>query len=231
MNRYKHIFFDLDRTLWDFETNSASALQKIFHLFHLDEYGEITIVDFVSKYKEINEKMWALYRKGYIKKSELRKGRFTQTLVFFKIKDKRLGAQLDEAYISLSPHHTALVEGATEILDYLKERYQLHIITNGFEEVQFIKLNKSGIRDHFDVIVTSERAKARKPDAEVFQLAMLEAGTQPADSLMIGDDLDSDIIGARNVWMDQVYYNPERLKHEEDITHEITNLRELKTIL
>jgi len=231
MNRYKHIFFDLDRTLWDFETNSELALKKIYQMFKLSERGIHEEAVFVSKYKEINEKMWSLYRKGYIKKSELRKGRFSQTLVHFKVKDKKLGQEIDEAYISISPSNTALVPGAMETLNYLKERYQLHIITNGFEEVQFIKLSKSGIRDHFDVIVTSERARARKPDAEVFQLAMLEAGTKAAESIMIGDDLESDIVGARGVWMDQVYYNPEGSLHAEEITHEISHLDELRTIL
>jgi len=231
MNRYKHVFFDLDRTLWDFETNSESALKEIYKMFKLGERGILEEGIFVSKYKEINEKMWALYRKGFIKKSELRRGRFSQTLVHFKVKDKKLGQELDEAYISISPHNTALVPGALEALNYLKDRYQLHIITNGFEEVQFIKLNKSGIRDHFDVIVTSERARARKPDAEVFQLAMLEAGTKASESIMIGDDLESDILGARGVWMDQVYYNPEKSDHGEEITHEISHLDELRTIL
>jgi len=231
MSRYKHIFFDLDRTLWDFETNSATALRELYKKFNLADRGILDEIHFITKYKEINEKMWGLYRKGFIKKSELRRGRFSQTLVHFKIKDKKLGIDLDEAYISTSPHNTALVPGAFETLNYLKDRYQLHIITNGFEEVQFIKLSKSGIRDHFDVIVTSERAKARKPDAEVFQLAMLEAGTKASESIMIGDSLESDILGARSVWMDQVYYNPEKKNHNEEITHEISHLDDLRTIL
>lgn len=230
--RYKHIFFDLDRTLWDFDTNSRFALEVIYEKNELDTLGILNLEAFIQVYQDINEQMWTSYRLGNLSKAHLRTRRFSKTLAHFGYENEKLGIKLDQDYIAISPYQTALLPQAIETVGYLAEKYQLHIITNGFEEVQNIKLDKSGLLPFFKTMMTSERAMARKPDPIVFQLACKMAGANTFDSLMVGDDLEADIIGAKNVSMDQVYFNPVRKSHGvNDITHEITNLSELRTIL
>jgi len=232
MNKaYQHIFFDLDRTLWDFDKNSSEALAEIFDHFNLHSLGVSSCELFSSKYKEINDQKWDAYRRGRLRKKELRLQRFTDVLAHFGCYDLALGGQIDRFYISVSPHKTALLPGTLETLDYLSSKYKMHIITNGFEEVQHIKMRKSGITQFFDVVMTSERAMARKPDPAVFKLALAEPRAKAVHSIMIGDDLGTDISGARGVWMDQVYFNPKKMVHNDDVTHEIERIDQLKSIL
>jgi len=231
MAKYEHVFFDLDRTLWDFDTNSRLALGEMYVEFKLKERGIGSSVEFVKVYQEINEELWDRYRKGLLNKRKLRALRFSKTLEYFGFQDEYLGDQLGTAYIEISPYKTAVLPNCVEILDYLAGRYDLHIITNGFEEVQNIKLEKSGLTKYFSKVITSEQAGARKPDPKVFDYAFgLTTGTVK-NSLMIGDDLRTDIQGARNIKMDHVYYNPHRIGHSEDIFHEIKDLLELKNLL
>ncbi len=231
MGSYKHVFFDLDRTLWDFDTNSHTALSVIFSDMNLPRLGIDDFETFVKKYQEINEKLWGYYRIGSMSKSDLRKKRFTLTLKEFGVFDPDLGKRMDSAYLDVSPFQTALMPGTMETLEYLAAKYKLHIITNGFEEVQHVKMKKSGLEPFFDVVLTSERAKARKPDSAVFNLAFKLAQAEAFDSIMIGDDLRTDILGARNIEMDQVYLNPNSIAHQDEVTHEIIGLKELITIL
>lgn len=230
--QYKHVFFDLDRTLWDFETNSQVALRTIFENNSLTDLGITNAESFIRVYEEINEQLWRSYRLGNLSKKRLRSSRFTKTLAHFGYENEVLGMKLDTEYISISPYQTALLPQAMETVGYLSEKYHLHIITNGFEEVQNIKMDKSGLSPFFKTVMTSEKAMARKPDPIVFQLACKLAGANTFDSIMVGDDLEADILGAQNVSMDQVYFNPVKKSHDAtDITHEITDLAELQTIL
>lgn len=232
MPKYKHVFFDLDRTLWDFDTNSSRALNEIYESFNLKGEGISDFAEFSVQYQAINEKLWGWYRMGNIKKDELRKRRFTEALAHFGCEDTALGIKLEESYIKISPYQTTLMPNAIDTLEYLNEKYVLHIITNGFEEVQTIKMRQSGLDPFFKHMITSERAKARKPDPVVFNLACNLANTRPSESLMIGDDLTADIGGAQKVFMDQVYFNPHGVKHDRpNITFEIKGLEELKVIL
>jgi putative hydrolase of the HAD superfamily len=231
MPKYEHVFFDLDRTLWDFDTNSKLALGEIFVEFKLKEKGIDSSVEFIDVYQEINEKLWDLYRKGLLNKRKLRSQRFSKTLEYFGLFDEYLGEQIGTAYVEISPHKTAVLPNCMEILDYLAGRYKMHIITNGFEEVQNIKLDKSGLTKYFSKIITSEQAGARKPDPKVFDYAFGLTSGKVHNSLMIGDDLRTDIEGARNIEMDHVYYNPHRIDHSEDLHHEIADLLELKNLL
>lgn len=232
MPKYKHVFFDLDRTLWDFDTNSNRALIEIYESFNLKGEGIDDFTEFAKQYQVINEKLWGWYRMGNIKKNELRKRRFTEALAHFGCMDTALGINLEETYIKISPYQTTLMPNAIETLEYLSEKYILHIITNGFEEVQGIKMQQSGLDPFFKHMITSERAMARKPDPVVFHLACNLANTRPSESLMIGDDLTADIGGAQNVSMDQVYFNPDGVNHDKaDITFEIKGLEELKVLL
>jgi putative hydrolase of the HAD superfamily len=231
MPKYKHVFFDLDRTLWDFDTNSKLALAEMYIEFKLKERGMESSDEFIAVYQEINEGLWDLYRKGLLNKRKLRALRFSKTLEHFGLTDEYLGEQLGTAYIEISPYKTAVLPNCMEILDYLAGRYEMHIITNGFEEVQNIKLDKSGLTKYFSKIITSEQAGARKPDPRVFDYAFGLTSGKVSDSLMIGDDLRTDIQGARNIEMDHVYFNPNRVDHSEDLFHEIEDLLELKNFL
>ncbi len=231
MKRYQHLFFDLDRTLWDFESNSRQALSEIYETCELQGVGIAEIQQFIAAYEIINEELWSAYRLGNIHKRALRKMRFHKTLEKFGCADTLLSKRMEDMYISISPIKTALFPNAIEVLEYLADKYRMHIITNGFEEVQHIKLENSRLRHYFDFVMTSELAAARKPDPTIFRLAMQKVGAVPSNSLMIGDDLIADIGGARSIRMDQVFFNPGKNQHQEEVTHEIVDLIELKNFL
>ncbi|MBX7181034.1 MAG: YjjG family noncanonical pyrimidine nucleotidase [Bacteroidia bacterium] len=231
LKTYKHLFFDLDRTLWDLDRNSREALLEIYTHFKLEELGVINFEAFFENYKHINHRLWDDYRKGLIHKDSLRTIRFSQTLQLFQIFDPRLSEQIGYTYVEISPKKTNLLPNALSTLEYLAPHYQIHIITNGFEEVQHIKLENSGLKPYLSHIITSEKAQCKKPDPRIFAFALHETGAKRNESLMIGDSLELDIIGAKQVGISQVYFNPEGIKHSVEITHEIRNLQELQNIL
>lgn len=231
MNEYKHIFFDLDQTIWDFETNSRETLIELADKYDFTSKGIHSIPTFLQEYFHINEKMWDDYRKGLVDKNRLRYGRFEDTLKKFHIDDKLLAQNIANDYISMAPFKTNMFPHTLEVLDYLKQKYTLHIITNGFEEVQYIKIKNCGIEPYFEHVITSEKAGFTKPDIRIFHYSMQTAKTNSTNSLMIGDNIDADIIGARNAGIHQVYFNPSGLAHTEDITYEIKSLKELMAFL
>lgn len=227
IKKYKHIFFDLDHTLWDFHTNSSLALQHLFVQHELEARLRVTSQVFLDTYVRVNDEMWDKYRKGNIDKSTLRKERFKQTLSHFGHNDPELGERLDTEYLEVSPHQTALIPGTIEVLEYLAPRYQLHILTNGFTEIQNIKLTKSGLKNYFRHIITSESIGVNKPHAPVFVESLKRTGATRNESLMVGDNLAADILGAKNSGIDQVYFNPGSVPHKEKVTFEIRELKEL----
>ena len=225
------IFFDLDRTLWDFDRNSHKTLMYIYQEFNLNIKGVIDIDAFIASYTVHNEKLWALYRENRISKELLRSERFHLTLSDFGIDDNNLSVQLGDAYVSRCPLQTLLCSYSIEILEYLNKRYNLHIITNGFEEVQHIKLEASGLSSFFLNIITSEKVDAKKPDPMIFEYALKLAKVKAENSIMIGDDLPVDIIGAKSVGIHQIYFNPNKKDHNEIIDYEVSSLIEIKEIL
>lgn len=229
MKNYQHIFFDLDRTLWDFESNSVITLQEIFDSRKLESYG-LLFDDFVNYYKEYNHHLWDLYKLGKIKKPYLREERFRGSLKHFGIDSEELAEQVSQDYIYLSPRKTKLFPHSIEVLRELSKKYQLHIITNGFNEVQFIKMEKSGLTPYFKEVITSETVGVQKPNPKVFEYALRKANAIVNESIMIGDDQDSDINGAQSIGMDTIFVN----YYEEDLisqpTHHIQSLKELFTI-
>jgi putative hydrolase of the HAD superfamily len=231
LNDYKHIFFDLDRTIWDFETNSYETLTELAVKYKLDDRGIDSTDTFIQEYNVINNKMWDQLSKGLIDKQTLRFGRFYEALLKFNIDDKKLSEQIGNDYISISPYKTALFPNANEVLAYLNEKYVLHIITNGFDEVQHTKLKNSNIDHYFDHVITSERAGYSKPDVRIFEYSMNLANTDIASCVMIGDNLQADILGAKNAGINQVFFNHGNEVHAEEITHEINSLKELIEIL
>ena len=231
MKIYKHIFFDLDRTLWDFDKNALEAYCDIYEKYDLHQKGVFSFEAFTESYLRNNAELWALYVEGKIEKSYLTWRRFEVTLLDFGINDPELAKQIGIDYITISPKKTNLFPNSIETLEYLSEKYHLHIITNGFEEVQFNKLRNAGLDKFFDKVITSEAAGCKKPENCIFEYAIEKANALPADCLMIGDDIEVDIIGAQNVGMDTVYFNPNRIAHNGGIQHEIFDLIELKKLI
>lgn len=229
--KYKHIFFDLDRTLWDFETSALQAFNIIHEKYNLADLGVESGSAFHDKYTVHNDYLWDLYRKGQISKTLLKGKRFYLSLLDFGIDDKKLAEQIGEDYTIISPKLVNLFPNAIEILEYLFPKYNLHIITNGFKEVQAVKLKSSGMDKYFDKIITSEEAGVKKPDIKIFKYALEKASALSGESLMIGDDYETDIIGAQNTGMNQVYFNPEKKSFEYGCTHEIVDLKELSNFL
>jgi len=229
--RYKHIFFDLDHTLWDFERNAEEAKKELYERHRLRLLGIPSYEEFREKYIGINAGLWALYRDDMIKKDDLNFKRFYLTLREFGIDDRALGSLMASGFIEEISNKTYLFPYAKEILEYLYPKYPLYIITNGFEEVQFSKLKNSGMDKYFTTIITSEEAGVKKPDPAIFLFSLNKTGAVAGESLMVGDDLEVDILGAKVAGMDQLLVNHEGNVHDVEVTFEVRTLKEIETIL
>ena len=219
-----HIFFDLDHTLWDFEKNSALTFQKILPEADVDLAHE----QFINTYIPINAKYWKLYREEKVSKAALRYARLKETFhaLKYEISDEKINS-LAKEYILQLPNFNHLFDGTLELLDYLKEKYTLHIITNGFEEVQTLKMKKSKIFHYFTEVITSESVGVKKPNPKVFLHAMRKAGSSPKESLMIGDNIEADIQGALATGMKAIHCN---FENTGIIPNNITSIRHLLQI-
>jgi putative hydrolase of the HAD superfamily len=229
--KYRHIFFDLDRTLWDFDSSARIAFTEIFENHDLKEHGVPSVEVFQKAYNIHNEELWALYREGKIQKEILRGKRFRLTLYDFGLHDENLAEEIGREYIEISPLRVALYPNAEEILKYLSPNYRLNMITNGFSEVQAVKLESSGLGKYFNIVITSEEAGHKKPDERIFHYAFKKSGAHPSESIMIGDDYHVDILGAKNAGMDQVLFDPHKAAAQNGSTFYINDLIELKKIL
>ena len=200
----KDIFFDLDHTLWDFDKNSMLAFKRVFKKFKII----IEFDAFLKIYEPINVEYWKKYREDKVSKENLRRGRLIDSFIFFDlIYTTEKIDEIADAYIQELPFDNHLFEGAVEILDYLILKYKLHIITNGFEEVQHKKLKNSGIDHYFSTVTTSEEVGVKKPNPKVFLTAINKSNSLPTQSVMIGDSLEADILGANNIGMQTIFYN------------------------
>ncbi len=231
MSKYKHIFFDLDRTLWDFDKNSLETFKELYNIYKLETILYCDFLSFHNTYVKYNTQLWIAYRKGEIKKEFLCLQRFYLTLNDFGCNDSIMAVKMAEDYIKLSPQKNLLFPHTIEILDFLKDKYFLHIITNGFVEVQYNKIKNAGLEKFFSNTITSEEAGFQKPHKQIFEFSLEKAGAKAEESIMIGDDLIIDLLGAKQAGMDQVFFNPLKIEHNEDITFEISSLIELKKIL
>lgn len=222
-----HIFFDLDHTLWDFEMNSAKAFHHIFCLNNID----VDLGNFLSLYAPINKKYWKLYREEKVSKPVLRFNRLRETFdgLDYKITDDQIN-HLAKIYIDNLPNYNNLFEGAIEVLEYLLLKYKLHIITNGFEEVQVEKLKKSEILHFFDRVITSESVGVKKPNPLIFNHALALTNTTPDKSMMIGDNYEADILGAQRIGMRTIFFNNAN-EGINNNTISITKLLEIKNHL
>lgn len=230
--KYKHIFFDLDHTIWDFETNSALTLKAMYHEFDLPSHGVGPFEEFHAIYREHNHRLWDRYSKGFIKQDELRWKRMWHTLLDYKMGDEKFAKTISIRYLEVLPSQKELFPYTKEILQYLLDKnYLLHIISNGFEEVQHHKLNNSGLKKYFTEIITSEGCNYVKPQKEIFEYAMNKAGASLKESIMIGDNEEADILGAVNTGMDSVYVNHINEEKDSQATYTIYHLKELEAIL
>jgi len=221
------IFFDLDHTLWDFDVNSELAFESIFKKDHPD----IEIKDFIEKYVPINQACWKLYQYDKITHGQLRYNRLKHTfdaLEYF-VSDAQIES-IAQDYISLLPENNRLFEGAIEVLEYLEKKYKLHIITNGFAEVQFKKINNSNIGGFFQTITNSEMAGVKKPNPIIYEYALNLAQAKKENSIMIGDCLEADVQGALDAGLDAIFFNDKKIQIEQNIK-QVSHLLELKKYL
>ncbi len=223
----KHVFFDLDHTLWDFDKNSKESYAFIFQKNNIN----INIDAFLNNYTKINHQYWKLYRENKVTKAELKHGRLLDT--FKKINysiSKELIDILAEEYLENLSNYNHLFEHTTEILEYLRPKYKLHIITNGFHEIQFKKMQNANLLNYFDIVITSENIGVKKPNPKIFFHALKQANAKTYESIMIGDNLEADVYGAKNIGVLALYFNEQTQKIPKSIL-QIKKLNEIKLFL
>jgi len=228
--KYQNLLFDLDHTLWDFERNSKATLDELFTEFELNRYFQ-SLNEFLDIYHRINNMLWSQYGKGKISKNIVKYHRFIHSLREGGCDDNNFANLLAEEYVKRSPCKTFLIDGAMEVVQSLKGSYNMHIITNGFSEVQFKKIINSGLLPDVDSIYTSEDAGYQKPDAGFFQYVFTNNQIRPNNSLVIGDNLKTDILGAKDVGIDTVFFNPDNKKDSIGATYVVGNLIEIMSLL
>jgi len=229
---YKHIFIDLDDTLWDFRANAKNVLGILFNDLGLDSYFK-DFEDFFQIYKKRNLELWNLYGKGEITKQELQTERFRYPLIQGGIKDMEVADRMGQGFLELLPEQVILIPHARELLDYLSTKYTLSVISNGFSELQYKKIENSGIAHYFAHIVLSEDVGALKPDKRIFDFALKLNKAKAKECIMIGDIFQADVVGAQNAGIDQIFFNQhnQALKENETASHVVSSLKEVFEIL
>jgi putative hydrolase of the HAD superfamily len=232
MKTYRHLFFDLDHTLWDFETNANETLEQLYTDYDLARHGLFSFAEFSARYSEVNHALWRLYQSNKVTQKQLREVRFVRTLTRLGVPEANIPTDMSARFTEILPHKSAVFPHTHEVLTYLKDKgYVLHLITNGFEDMQHIKLTSSKLTHYFNEVITSEHSGFLKPDPRMFAHALVRAGATAAESLMVGDNLECDVLGAYNAGIDQVYFNPEKRRHFAQTTYEISSLAELRDFL
>lgn len=231
MNKYRHLFFDLDHTLWDYNRNVRESLNELFDLYMLEELGIPGFDDFFGAFNAVNRDLWSLYDRGKIDRDFLRKERFKRVFEHLDADGLAVPPEMEEEFMQRTSSKPHLLPHSTTILGYLQQKYELHIITNGFDSSQAMKMAASGLTSYFQLIVTSETTSYRKPDKRIFEYAVDRLQTSPSACLMIGDNPEADIVGAKNASIDQVLFNPWDLPSPVEATYTINCLSELKTLL
>jgi YjjG family noncanonical pyrimidine nucleotidase len=229
--KYKCIFFDLDHTLWDYETNAKETLYELYDDYQLQSKGVTDPLSLYNQFRKVNVELWDQYDRQLINHDYIRIERFKQILEHFGAYEEKLSTDISVDYLKQCPEKGNLMPFATEVLEYLSGKYQLTVITNGFEEIQNIKLTSGNLQRFFDHVVTSQRAGHRKPSQKIFEYAMELNGVTASEALMVGDNLVTDIGGARGVKIDSVFFNYDKIAHNGEPDREITCLSELRHFL
>jgi putative hydrolase of the HAD superfamily len=228
---YRHIFFDLDHTIWDFDKNAEETLHELYHTYSLNNLGVSCANTFIETYTRNNHILWTDYHLGKISKEHLRTTRFSTTFIELGLAAENIPQAFEDDYVRICPTKTNLFPQAHETLSYLQQKYSLHLISNGFKESTEMKVHVTGLGKYFDNIVISEVVGINKPDKAIFEYALSLAKAQKHESIMIGDSLEADIRGAQNSGIDAIYFNPMGKEKPEDVTLQINTLEELMDIL
>lgn len=232
MLKYRHLFFDLDHTLWDFDANAKESLFELYNFFKLESKAIGPFSFFYSTYLNHNAILWSRYEKGYISNEELKWRRMWRTLLDFKIADETLSKEMSAHFLEILPTKKKVFDYTFEILEYLtQKKYSIHLITNGFEKTQWSKLNNADLSKYFTHVITSETSNSVKPNKEIFDYALKKTGGKLEESIMIGDNLDADILGAKNAGMDTIFVNHINAECHGEPTFIIHHLKELESIL
>lgn len=230
MTVYKHLFFDLDNTLWDFRANAHEAFHELFTEMGL--FSRIPDFNrFLNVYEHYNEHLWSEYRKGKIKKDVMRRERMVLTFSEMGVDDPELAQRVAEVYLHTAPKKTNVFPGVHEALEYLAGKYRLYILTNGFAELQLQKISNSGLLPYFSKLFFAEMVGYQKPDRRFFEYAIKSVHAHKSESLMIGDDPEADMEGAAHAGIDQVFFNPDNRSCSIQPSFEISSIGELMTIL
>lgn len=229
--KYKHIFFDLDHTIWDFDRNAEETLLELYDIYALGSMGLPAAEVFIAAYTRNNHQLWAEYHTGKITKTELRETRFKRTFVELGLAPELVPVAFEDDYVKLCPTKTNLFPHAHETLRYLQSRYTLHLISNGFKEASEMKIGNTNIGGYFTHIIISEIVGVNKPDKAIFEHALNLAGARKEESLMVGDSLEADVYGALHFGMDAIYFNPFKAAKPDDVPIQVHHLQELTAIL
>lgn len=230
--KYEMLFFDLDHTLWDFESNAYDTMQDLYNLHQLKDKGIKDFSLFFEHYSIHNTRLWDMYTKGQIEQDILKWKRIWLTLNDFSIDNALLSQTMSKEFLDILPKKTKLLPDAINTLEYLKNKgYMMSLLTNGFEKIQQEKVKNSRIEHFFENIITSERSTYLKPNPGIFYYAMNFCGVQGNKTIMIGDNQDADIQGGINAGIDTIWINAEKKKPHVKATYEVNCLRDLKTIL
>ena len=232
MKNIRHIFFDLDNTLWDHRKNAILTLNELFQRKEINEKYNLLFDEFHAKYNEINEDLWIKIRDGIIDKDFLRKHRFYDTFLHFDIDDEELADYFEKHFLDEIINYNELIDGTLEILEYLKSKgYQLHVVSNGFHEVTNRKVEKSGLTKYFETVTSAEDAHAMKPDERIFEYSLNVANAKKSESIFIGDDWIADVKGAQNFGMEVIFFDALLENKTEEGLKVIQKLEEIRNFL
>ena len=231
MNTIKHVFFDLDNTLWDFRKNAKFALDELYKKYDVENRYGFTFEEFHPFYHDSNEGLWALIRDKKITKEELRARRFKEAFDNLGIDNDALAKIFEEEYMETITNYNEVVDGAMELLDYLKPNYQLHIITNGFIEVSKRKIETSELNGYFETVTYADEIQILKPDPRIFSLAMEKSGAKKNESIYIGDDWIADAVGAKAFGMSAIFFDRLDDNFSMDDVRTIAHLDEVRNYL
>ena len=231
MSKYHHLLFDLDHTLWDYDRNVQESLSELFEIYLLKDLGVLTFDAFYEAFNTVNADLWNSYNTGKIDRTILRKERFRKIFEYLGADGLAVPKEMEDDFMQRTSSKPHLFPHSKETLAYLQSNYQLHIISNGFDESQAMKMASSGLTSFFKLIITSETTNYRKPDKRIFEYVLDKLEVEPSVCLMIGDNPDTDILGAKDANIDQVLFNPLSLPHPIKPTYTIGCLSELRRFL
>ncbi len=229
MKKYRHIFFDLDHTLWDFDRNIEEVIHDLYTYYDLSRYSFST-KDFLSSFLEANTYLWLQFDMGLMNSSDLKNIRFKIIFTKLGIPSGHIPEDIRKKFEEFCSTKSHVIDHAHTILEFLSKDYKLHILTNGTVNIQNAKLESSGIIRYIDKLITSDISGCHKPEKQMFEYALKATNASKYDSIMIGDNLETDILGAQNADLDQVYFNPKKISHTENVTYEISSLDQLMDI-